>query len=78
MAIAIGRGIIHHAGTSSRKARTMTHDETLDTLYVDRSGGLWDGWIDTEEGKRRYQFYELRDAYRWATQHGYRVIALTY
>lgn len=53
-------------------------DRSLDKLYVDYAGGVWDCWIDTEEGKSRYQFHELRDAYRWAAQHGYRVIELTY
>lgn len=53
-------------------------DETRNKLYVERAAGRWECWIDTEEGKQRYQFHELREAYRWATHHGYRVIELTY
>jgi hypothetical protein len=54
------------------------YDSSLNKIYVERSGGTWEGWIDTEEGKSRYQFFELRDAYRWATQQGYTLIEVTY
>ena len=51
---------------------------TIDKLYIERANGQWEGWHDTEEGKYRRTFYELTDAYRWASQHGYTVVEVTY
>lgn len=50
----------------------------MQNFYIQRTGGSWQGFLDTEEGKQTYRFDTLAAAHNFAIRHNLNAIMITF